>query len=127
MLIVDDHAVVRKSLRAAFERDHRFRVCGEAADGQEAINQAIKQKPDLIVMDFAMPVMNGLDAARVLSKTMPAIPLVLFTLYGSDRFIQQQAAAAGFRATLSKSDGFDALIAAVRKLLAMTDQGEVTE
>ena len=66
VLIVDDNALIRHALRELFERESDFEVCGEAEDGQQAIAAAMCLHPDLMVLDISMPVMNGLDAARVL-------------------------------------------------------------
>src|SRR5260221_12935517 len=80
ILVIDDGSSVRDVIRIFLEHAG-FEVCGEAADGVEAIEQAKKLKPDLIVLDLAMPRMNGAEAASVLSTTMPEIPVVLLTLY----------------------------------------------
>jgi len=80
ILVIDDGDSVRDIIRIFLEHAG-FEVCGEAADGVEAIEQAKKLKPDLIVLDLAMPRMNGAEAASVLSKTMPHVPIVLLTLY----------------------------------------------
>src|ERR1700704_3206444 len=80
ILVIEDGDSVRDVIRIFLEHAG-FEVCGEAADGVEAIEQAKKLKPDLIVLDLAMPRMNGAEAATVLSQTMPDIPIVLLTLY----------------------------------------------
>ena len=68
VLIVDDHPAIRRALRAAFERQPGFTVCGEAEDGFDAISKAKRLSPDLIVLDLRMPVMDGLEAARELKR-----------------------------------------------------------
>src|SRR6202047_2614680 len=80
ILVIDDGDSVRDVIRIFLEHAG-FEVCGEAADGVEAIEQAKKLKPDLIVVDLAMPRLNGAQAATVLSQAMPNIPIVLLTLY----------------------------------------------
>src|SRR5258708_37012998 len=80
ILVIDDGDSVRDIIRIFLEREG-FDVCGEAADGVEAIEQAKKLKPDLIVLDLAMPRMNGAEAASILSTTMPDVPIILITLY----------------------------------------------
>jgi chemotaxis response regulator CheB len=77
VLIVDDNAYIRKVLCEIFKREADFEVCGEAENGNEAIEKARELRPDLIVLDLSMPVMNGIDAARVLKKLMPAVPLII--------------------------------------------------
>ena len=93
-----------------------FEVCGEATDGVEGIEQAKKLKPDLIVLDLAMPRMNGAEAASVLSTTMPDIPIVLLTLY-QNVLGNALASAVGVKAIIDKTDGLDKLVASVRSLL----------
>src|SRR5258706_9940851 len=80
ILVIDDGESVRDVIWIFLE-PAGFEVCGEAADGVQAIEQAKKLKPDLIVLDLAMPRMNGAEAASVLSTTMPSVPIVLLTLY----------------------------------------------
>jgi len=103
ILIVDDSAYVRRSMRALFAGQRDFEICGEAADGQDGIEKAEKLNPDLIILDLSMPVMNGLDAARALRLTRPAIPIILYSLY-SDEAVLAEAIAAGIRAVVSKAD-----------------------
>ena len=91
-------------------------MCGEAADGVEAIEQAKKLKPDLIVLDLVMPRMNGAEAASILSQTMPGVPIVLLTLY-QNVLGSALASAVGIRAVLDKTEGLDKLVACVRSLL----------
>jgi DNA-binding NarL/FixJ family response regulator len=78
ILIVDDLAAVRKSVRS-FLIDSGFTVCGEAVDGYDAIQKADELKPDLILLDFAMPRMNGIEAAPILKKMLPEKPIVLLS------------------------------------------------
>ena len=115
ILVIDDGDSVRDIIRVFLERDG-FEVCGEAADGVEAIEQAKKLKPDLIVMDLAMPRMNGAEAASILSKTMPDVPVVLLTLY-QNVLGTALASAVGVKAIIDKTDGMDKLVACVHSLL----------
>jgi len=115
ILVVDDGDMVRNIIEIFLEHAG-FEVCGEAADGVEAIEQAKKLKPDLIVLDLAMPRMNGAEAASVLSTTMPEIPVVLLTLY-RNVLGTALAAAVGVKAIIDKTDGLDKLVACVRSLL----------
>jgi YesN/AraC family two-component response regulator len=77
ILIVDDSHLVRRALRRMIEDSNQFVVCGEAANGKEAIDQAAKLRPDLVVLDMSMPEMNGLEAAQVLKQILPTVPLIL--------------------------------------------------
>ena len=115
ILISDDGDSVRNII-GLFLEHAGFEVCGEAADGVQAIEQAKKLKPDLIVLDLVMPRMNGAEAASILSQTMPDVPIVLLTLYQS-MLGSALAAAVGVKAILDKTEGLDKLVACVRSLL----------
>ncbi len=115
ILVVDDGDMVRNII-GSFLENAGFEVCGEAADGVEGIEQAKKLKPSLIVLDLAMPRMNGAEAASVLSPTMLDIPVVLLTLY-QNVLGTALAAAVGVKAIIDKTDGLDKLVACVRSLL----------
>jgi DNA-binding NarL/FixJ family response regulator len=115
ILVIDDGDMVRNII-GIFLEHAGFEVCGEAADGVEGIEQAKRLKPDLIVLDLAMPRMNGAEAASVLSTTMPDIPVVLLTLY-QNVLGTALAAAVGVKAIIDKTDGLDKLVACVRSLL----------
>lgn len=108
ILIVDDNALMRKIVRALFEERSDCKVCGEAVNGQDAIEKAAALRPDLIVLDLAMPVMNGLEAARVLHQTMPNVPLVMLTSH-VNKLVEPEARKAGIAAILSKDQSFDKL------------------
>ena len=79
VLVADDSPLIRKMLCELFEREDDYDVCAEAKNGQEAIDLALKHRPDLIILDWAMPVLGGLAAARELKKIMPEVPIILFT------------------------------------------------
>jgi DNA-binding NarL/FixJ family response regulator len=79
ILVADDNAIVRKMLCKMFEAEEDYDMCAEATNGREAIELALKHKPDLIILDLSMPVLNGLDAARELKRLMPHVPIILFT------------------------------------------------
>src|SRR5205807_4347911 len=116
VLIVDDNPLIREHLCELFKREADFDVCGEAENGQEAIEKAQELHPDLIVMDLSMPVMNGLDAARVLRRMMPKVPVILFSAYGG-QVGSEEAHSAGVSALVSKSEAVAILIAKARSLL----------
>ena len=90
VLIVDDNAYIRRELCELFKREEDFEICGEAENGKEAIARALELHPDLIVLDLSMPMMNGLDAARVLRRLMPTVPLILYSEFG-DKVAENQA------------------------------------
>src|SRR5260221_6725730 len=122
ILISDDGDSVRNII-GLFLEHAGFEVCGEAADGVEAIEQAKKLKPDLIVLDLVMPRMNGAEAASILSQTMPDVPIVLLTLY-QNMLGSALASAVGVKAVLDKTEGLDKLVACVRSLLKIESTPE---
>jgi DNA-binding NarL/FixJ family response regulator len=81
ILVADDNGLIRKLLHSLFEDELDYDLCAEAKNGEEAIALAKLHRPDLIILDFSMPVMNGIVAARELKKIMPNVPIVLFTLF----------------------------------------------
>ena len=115
ILVIDDGDSVRDVIRIFLEHAG-FEVCGEAGDGMEAIEQARELKPDLIVLDLAMPRMNGAEAATVLSQTMPDIPIVLLTLY-QNVLGSALSSAVTVKAVVDKTDGMARLVECIRSLL----------
>jgi CheY-like chemotaxis protein len=79
VLVADDNPLIRKMLCQLFEREDDYDICAEAKNGQEAIELALKHRPDLIILDWAMPLLGGLATARELKKIMPEVPIILFT------------------------------------------------
>jgi two-component system NarL family response regulator len=116
ILIADDNDAVRRAVCEVFALESDFEVCGEARDGHDAIEKAQRLHPDLIILDLAMPVMNGLEAARALRDLMPSVPIVLFTLY-DDGIIEERARSVGVADVVSKSEDISVLIDATRRLL----------
>ena len=104
ILIVDDSDITRKIARLFLEIQIGVEVCGEAVDGVDAIEKANKLKPDLILLDLAMPRMNGIEAASVIKGMMPQVSIVLFTMY-KETVGNAMASAVGIDAVLSKLDG----------------------
>lgn len=120
ILVIDDGDSVRDVIRIFLEHAG-FEVCGEAADGMEAIEQAKKLKPDLIVLDLAMPRLNGAEAATILSTTMPDVPIVLLTLY-QNVLGSALASAGSVKGVIDKTDGMAKLVACVRSLLGSASE-----
>lgn len=116
ILIVDDSIVIRKILRETLGRELGWEVCGEASNGREGIEKAQQLKPDLIVLDLAMPVMNGLDAAHELTRLVPGVPLVMFTNFETAH-LKREALSAGIRAIVSKDGSIGALVSSIQALL----------
>jgi CheY-like chemotaxis protein len=86
VLVADDNPLIRKMLCQLFEREDDYDICAEAENGEQAIELALKLRPDLVILDFAMPVLNGLEAARQLKKIMPNVPIILFTQHAKTGF-----------------------------------------
>ena len=118
ILIVDDSPAVRRATRHYFETETEFEVCGEAVDGVDALDKARILKPDLIILDMAMPRMNGLQAALELKKIRGDVRIVLFTSY-ADVLAERDILLAGVHAVVSKTDDFSILVARVQNLLAV--------
>ena len=116
VLIADDNIVVRRALRQVFQYESDFEVCGEAGNGREAIERAEQCKPDLVVMDLSMPVMNGLDAARAIKRVLPEVPVIMFSNY-SDKFSEEEARSAGISAMVSKTESVSVLVTKARLLI----------
>jgi DNA-binding NarL/FixJ family response regulator len=115
VLIVDDSAYVRQALCELFNREEDFEVCGEAENGKDAIKKAQELRPDLIVLDLSMPVMNGFDAARILKRLMPTVPLIMYSAFG-DRLAENQSRLIGISEVVSKSEHSSVLIHKARGL-----------
>jgi DNA-binding NarL/FixJ family response regulator len=103
VLIADDNPWIRKALRTLIEHHSNWVVCAEAEDGSQAVERAREFQPDVVVMDFRLPSMNGLDAGKAILSSSPGTAMLLITFYGSEE-LAEAAAKAGFRAVLSKSE-----------------------
>lgn len=115
ILIADDNALVRKLLRGMLERDGGWEVAG-ARDGREAVLKAQELKPDAVILDLAMPVMDGLEAAREIGKALPSAPVTLYTIHDSPE-TTLAATQAGVARVFPKTGGGQALIRTVGELL----------
>ena len=117
VLIVDDHQIVRKGLRALLETEPDLDVVGEAADGQEAVEQAVRLQPDVILMDLVMPGLDGVEATRQIMSHRPEAHILVLTSYGSDNkiFPAIKAGALGF---LLKDTRPQELVAAIHQAAA---------
>ena len=115
ILLADDHEVVRAGLRALLEEQTGWEVVAEAVDGRDAVEKAGKLKPDVVVIDIAMPSLNGLEAVRQIVKAVPNTKVLVLTMYDSDPLIQQ-VLQAGARGYLLKSDAGRDLVSAIDAL-----------
>ncbi len=102
ILIADDNPHMRHALRNLLEHNPEWQVCGEAVDGRDAVSKARQLSPDLVVMDFLMPGLNGLEAAREINKSVPNARVLMCTMYVS-RQLTEAAKNAGIQGAVSKS------------------------
>jgi DNA-binding NarL/FixJ family response regulator len=112
ILVADDHPVIRKSVRKILESHPRFEVCGEARDGAEAVEEAQKLKPDVVVLNITMPVLDGIAAAREITAKLPESAIVILSSHADKRFIAE-AKKTGARAYVAKTKAGEALIRAI--------------
>ena len=115
IIIVDDHAVVRRGVRALLESQPGWEVAGEAVTGREAVDLAKRLYPDIVVMDLSLPELNGLDAARQILKDSPRTEVLVLTMHHSEELVRN-VLQAGARGYVLKSDADASLIAAVESL-----------
>ena len=115
ILIADDHAVVRSGLRAVIEAQPGWTVVAEAGDGREALAKTLETKPDVAIIDYSLPQLNGAEVTRQIHARLPSVEVLIFTMHDSDSLVTD-ILAAGARAYLLKSDANQYLIAAVASL-----------
>jgi DNA-binding NarL/FixJ family response regulator len=115
ILIADDHDLMRRGLRALLESHPGWEICGEAANGREAVALCEELKPDIIILDITMPELNGVDAARRILKACPDTEVLLLSVHYSDQLIRE-ILEAGIRGYIVKSDSDRDLVIAVEAL-----------
>lgn len=113
ILLVDDHAIVRRGLRGLLDLQSDFQVVGEAADGREAVRLEDELRPDIVLMDIAMPGLNGIDAAQRILKRRSETAIVLFSMYADESYLIR-ALNAGVRGYLLKDSADTDLVPALR-------------
>lgn len=116
ILIADDNVRIRQVLRPLIEGHEDWDVCAEAEDGVQAVNRAKQFKPDLIILDLAMPELNGIEAARQISKALPGVPMLMLTLYASP-LVEKEAEKVGVQRVISKSTNY-MLVSAIEEAFA---------
>jgi CheY-like chemotaxis protein len=114
VLVADDSEPIRKTVRHYLEKMRGLSVC-EAADGLQAVERAKEFRPDLVVLDLAMPQLNGAEAASIIKHEMPEVPIILFTIYGETG--STLAAATGINMVLDKAQGARSLMQHVDEIL----------
>ena len=117
ILIADDHAVVRSGLRAILEAHPNWEVVAEASDGKEAISKAIDAEPDVAVIDYSLPIVNGIEVTRQIRARLPKTEVLIFTMHDNQVLIEDLLKA-GARGYLLKSEANANLIGAIEALAA---------
>jgi DNA-binding NarL/FixJ family response regulator len=115
ILLADDHDIMRRGLRDILNTYDDWEVCGEAANGRDAVRMAEELKPDVIVLDLSMPELNGIEACRVIKKSLPNTEVLIYTLHETEQLIRR-GLAAGARGFVLKSDTELKLVEAIETL-----------
>jgi DNA-binding NarL/FixJ family response regulator len=122
ILIVDESAPLRRSLRYWIEQDKTWQICGEAENGKVAVEKVKELRPDVVILDLEMPVMNGLEAGREIALLALGTSMVMFTMHSSEQLVKA-ARAVGIREVVSKSAGdFNHLFSALKSALQWTSK-----
>jgi DNA-binding NarL/FixJ family response regulator len=125
ILIADDHEIMRTALRNLINSHAGWEVCAEAKNGSEAVEQAKQLQPDLIVLDLAMPVMDGMAAAREITRSRPETRVIMFTLHASDE-VEEHARRAGVKQVVSKVKNGGGLLTAMEQVLGDEPQAHTS-
>jgi DNA-binding NarL/FixJ family response regulator len=120
-LIVDDSELVRQGLRTVLQANPDWEIAGEAADGMTAVEVFKNVRPNVVIVDFQMPGINGIETARRLLEIAPAVPVVMFTQHASAD-LEKHARDAGIRSVVSKTDAFP-MVGVIEALLGKVDAG----
>ena len=116
VLIVDDHAVIRRGVQGILSNYPEWELCGEADNGQDAVRLSGELRPEVVIMDVSMPGLNGLEATRIIHEVLPEIKVLLLTLHSSSEFVRT-AFRAGARGYVLKSDAQKELLRALDVIL----------
>jgi DNA-binding NarL/FixJ family response regulator len=115
ILIADDHEVVRSGLRSILETRSGWEIVGEAADGKDALRKAIQLKPDVVILDYSLPLINGVEATRQIRTRAPTVEILIFTMHDNEKLIYDLLKA-GARGFLLKSEAKNSLFAALESV-----------
>src|SRR5262245_24999522 len=117
ILIADDHELVRAGMRTIFQSEAQWVVCGEATTGRQALTMALVTNPDLVVLDVAIPEMNGIEVTRQLRRALPSIGILIVTMHDADQVVQE-VMEAGANGLVLKAEAGRTLADAVRAILS---------
>lgn len=112
ILLADDHESVRRGMRALLETQDGWKVCGEAENGQDAVEKAKTLRPDIVILDISMPILSGFGAARLIKERFPEVPILAYSMYRSEAFLME-ARRIGLEGYVSKSEDGPTLLMAV--------------
>lgn len=126
ILIADDSEIMRKHLKVTLDRQDGWTVCGETGNGLKAVLLAHELKPDLVILDLVMPMLDGLAAASEIAKILPAVPIVIYSVQIQPE-LEVEARKFGVWAMVSKSAGPEQLIETVKRLLAASQPALLSE
>ena len=118
ILIVDDHDAVREGVRTILTSRNDIEVCGEASNGQEAIEKTLELKPDLIILDINMPILGGISAAKEIKARLPQVLILLFSMHESNQFVRE-AKLLGVQGYVNKNQAAGMLLKAVDAVFSM--------
>jgi DNA-binding NarL/FixJ family response regulator len=124
ILIADDKRHIRQELRQLIEAHEGWDVCTEAEDGVQAVNRAMQFRPDLVILDLALPELNGFEAADQISKVLPGVPILMLTLYAFPQ-VEKEAERVGVQRVISKSTAY-MLVPAIEEALARVHHEKAT-
>jgi DNA-binding NarL/FixJ family response regulator len=122
VLIVDDNIYVRDLVQTFLKHAPEIEICGEAINGVEAIEKAKQLEPDVVLLDLAMPNMNGVQTAAILKKTIPGVTIIMFTMY-SENIPKSAISSMGVDLVLSKTDGIAHLVESINTTFAARASG----
>jgi DNA-binding NarL/FixJ family response regulator len=124
ILIGDDHSVLRKTLRSLLESHPNWQVCGEAESGAEAVRKTAELNPDLVILDFAMPGMDGIQATRQICSAFPGVPVLIYTDHAFSPEAKLEARKQGVREIVNKGSSPDQLISAIEALIEQPQKAQ---
>jgi DNA-binding NarL/FixJ family response regulator len=122
ILIADDRESMRTAIRALIRMRPDWQICGEANDGREVVAKTAELQPDLVLLDFKMPVANGIQAGSEISRSSPTVPIVMYTLYRTPE-LEAAAKLVGIRRVIAKEDGGKHLLSAIETELLAKNSG----